>query len=339
MEALELLSPSRGSLAKQPVFASGLREHAEQFGAAPFLMRHNLAASELFELPRLREIGRALLARERSGRAKDAEVSLPEWRPVSAKARSLSKAEQFEKAFDEIEADSLHSGCKLSGLNEVDPAYDAVMRKGVRQISKETDVPLDEISWSILTVFISAPRILTPYHADYNQNCLLQVRGEKLIRMYESDDRNFIPQNAIEGLCKGYPLAAPYRDEFEDQGTVFRLEPGVGIHIPVTAPHSLVNGDDVSISVAIAFCTRKMDDIAHVHQANLFLRAAGLRPPFPDLSRRGDQLKAGFFRTISGPRDSYPALARGYRRLVSPARAVREVWKRQRETAEAALGG
>ncbi|WP_139223502.1 hypothetical protein [Methylocapsa palsarum] len=275
-------------------------------------------------MPRLREAARAILAREESGFAKDAELSLPRWKPAYAETQRLSKAQKLEKMFDELEAGTLTAACKISALNEVDPAYDAVLRSAVRQFAGDAGIRLEDVTWSILTVFITAPRLPTPFHGDFEQNFLLQIQGEKEVRLYDRENRRFFPQDAIEGLCKGDPLAAPFDEAFSDMGTLFHIKPGVGVHHPLAAPHSVTNGDSVSISVAIAFCTKEIDDLSRVHQANLFLRSVGLRPPFPDLSTRRDRMKAAFFRVISGPRDSCSALSRGYARLTWPARFVRD---------------
>lgn len=323
MESLSLIGRP---LTAEPVFPSDLKEHAEDFGRKPFLLRHNLANCDLFELPRLKEAGRALL--DRPWPAQDGHVSLPEWKPASAKAKLLSREDQLAKAFDELESDSFASPFKLSAINTADPAYDAFMRRGVQEIAEQVGILQEEITWSILTIFISPSRSVTPFHGDYDQNCLLQVRGEKDVRIYDPADRTFFPQDALEELCKGNPVAARYRDEFKNQGAVFHLEPGLGIHHPITAPHSVINGNYVSVSVAIAFCTKEADEISRVHQANLFLRSAGFKPPFPDLSRRIDRFKADFFRRISGPRDSCSALSRGYSRLTWPARRLRDALRK-----------
>ena len=311
----------------EPVFAGGLRENKHLFGYKPFLVQHNLSRSGLFRLPRLREVGRELLKRERSGRALEAAVSLPSWKESTAGAR-LSKEDQFEKALDELDSGTLASSCKLTALSEVDPAYDAVLRDAIGQLAAELGVPFDDITWSMITVFITAPNVLTRFHSDWEQNFLLQVQGEKDVHLYDRNDLIVFPQVAFEELCKGNPAPAPYREEFKDRGTVFRIEPGIGVHHPVNAPHSVANGNFVSISVTVVFCTKELDDISRVHQANLFLRSVGFRPPFPDLSTRRDRIKASLFRGISGPRDCEKALCRGYRRLTYPARMLRDILRR-----------
>jgi hypothetical protein len=325
---MESITLNHQASTDEPVFAAGLRENKHIFGRKPFLVRHNLSQTDLFRLPRLREVGRELLKRERSGRAIEAAVSLPLWKESTASAGLLSKEDQFEKALDELEAGTLASACKLTALSEVDPAYDAVLRRAIGQLAAELGVPFDDITWSMITVFITAPNLPTRFHSDWEQNFLLQVQGEKDVHLYDRNDLIVFPQDAFEELCKGNPAPAPYREEFKDRGTVFHIEPGVGVHHPVNAPHSVVNGNAVSISVTTVFCTKELDDISRVHQANLFLRSVGFRPPFPDLSTRRDRIKAGLFRQISGPRDCEKALSRGYRRLTYPARVVRDILRR-----------
>jgi hypothetical protein len=174
------------------VFDDAARLNAQQIGRKPFLLKHNLAENDLFRLPRLREAARAILAREESGFAKDAELSLPGWKPALAEAQKLSKAQKLEKMFDELEAGTLVSACKISALNEVDPAYDAILRAAIAQLAGDAGIRLEDITWSILTVFITAPNLLTPFHGDFEQNFLLQIQGEKDVRLYDQEDRYFL---------------------------------------------------------------------------------------------------------------------------------------------------
>ena len=86
--------------------------------------------------------------------------------------------------------------------------------------------------------------------------------------------------------------AARYKPNLQERGAVFHLTPGVAVHHPPLAPHLVRNGDRVSVSVSIGFCTRTLDRRAKVYQFNSLMRRAGLRPARPGQSSLRDRMKA-----------------------------------------------
>ena len=73
---------------------------------------------------------------------------------------------------------------------------------------------------------------------------------------------------------------------------MYHLTPGVAVHHPPLAPHWVRNGDNVSVSVSIGFCTRTLDRRAKVYQFNSFMRRAGLVSARPSQSDFRDRWKA-----------------------------------------------
>lgn len=292
----------------------------------------------MFQLPRLERLARAIQAARIDGRAVDAQLKLRRdnpnldaldamscWGAKIAVNLSENRWEQeLSGLFEELADKRSTISMMLSYANEADPEFDELLNRTISEIAAATGLSSPDVAFKGMTVIISAPGAVTPYHNDREQNVLFQIQGWKDVYLYDQNDPLILSQSTIEAFQIGNDGAARYRPEFAGREAVYRLEPGAGVHHPALAPHWVKNGDAVSVSLAVYFTTRAMDDLARVHQANSVLRRFGLQPPMPDLARRPDRLKAACLRRLSGARDSDRALFRGLRRLKSPARGVRE---------------
>ncbi|MEZ6055448.1 MAG: hypothetical protein R3C01_01965 [Planctomycetaceae bacterium] len=69
-----------------------------------------------------------------------------------------------------------------------------------------------------------------------------------------------------------------YQPEFEAKSWTFDLQSGFGLHFPVTYPHWVQNGSEVSISFSITFRTPDLDRRRTLYAANDRLRRLGLSP-------------------------------------------------------------
>jgi hypothetical protein len=100
----------------------------------------------------------------------------------------------------------------------------------------------------------------------------------------------------IDRLFGRFDLPRPaYQPEFERKAKTFELAPGLGVHHPFIAPHMVETGDDISISLALTFRTRRSDGIARLHILNHRLRRLGLKPPaIGAYPRRDKALVAAF---------------------------------------------
>jgi hypothetical protein len=136
------------------VFADQNLEFDDKLGRKPFVLKHNLAECELFDLARLEDLGTAVIRARRDGRAREALVTVfdaeaasveswtPEDRSKSTPARVVNKLEstaanavkispevQLTKAFRRINDKEFRSWIKLTSVNEVDLDYDAIRRQ------------------------------------------------------------------------------------------------------------------------------------------------------------------------------------------------------------------
>jgi Cupin-like domain len=178
---------------------------------------------------------------------------------------------------------------------EHDPEYKQLMDDlldGIEPLSEELRPGMWE-RHSFL--FISSRAAYTPFHFDPDYNFLLQVRGDKIIYMWDPTDRDVLPYASIDKYYAGRGTDSPYanrnqayRDEFLRRAQQYPMKPGEGVHLPLHVPHAVRTESDVSISLSITFQTRLSKFNASVHGANFHVRRLGVNPPPPGHSRLWD---------------------------------------------------
>ena len=57
----------------------------------------------------------------------------------------------------------------------------------------------------------------------------------------------------MEKFLSGDEYKHDFKDEYPDKAFTFELNPGDGLHFPLTWPHWVKNGNEVSISFSITF--------------------------------------------------------------------------------------
>jgi hypothetical protein len=257
----------------------------ERFDKSPFLFAHGLGHDPRFALPRLSALARRLpLKYYDTG---DIPVNA---RWDGAAPRSCS----FGEAVDTLPRSN--SWIILKRVHE-DAEYAPVLRQCLDEVQRLTGCNLKrEVSSRTMSVILSSPGRVTPYHMDSDCNFLFQVQGEKTIYVFDANDRSVVTAPELERFWKGDDHAAPYRERTQDRSSAFGLQPNNGVHVPVAFPHWVRNGAGVSVSVSINFKFRK--ERYDVHRANHLLRKSGLRPRPVGCSPAGDRLKAGAYGAV-----------------------------------------
>lgn len=149
-------------------------------------------------------------------------------------------------------------------------------------------------------IFISSPPSITPFHIDREHNFWLQVRGRKLMSVWDHEDREVVPGKLVDHFIAYGDLApVTLKDEYANRARVFDVRAGDGVYFPPTSPHMTrsdaswsVAEDGVSISIGTVFYTDQSRRDARIHAGNILLRQAGLSPSHPGTSALGDSLKA-----------------------------------------------
>jgi hypothetical protein len=248
------------------------------FDRKPFYVEHALTGHPLFELERLVTLSREL------------EAPFVEWNagsvPVGLAQQSPRNGLSAEETLRQIGQN--RSWLVLKRV-EQHPLYRALLESCLDAVLPHAPPMHDRQGF----IFVSSPGSVTPFHMDPEHNFLLQVRGEKTVHMWAPDDRYVVAEQELETFHAAFRQRnLPYRPEFQQTAFVLPLKAGQGVHFPVTVPHWVQNGPEVSVSFSITFRTEASERRRHAHRANGRLRALGLQPTPVGTSALRDGVKA-----------------------------------------------
>jgi hypothetical protein len=263
-------------------------EFRENFNRQGFFIRHHLAGHPLFELPRLIELAKKLPADFVEYHAGTLPVNQD---PTRTPKNGLS----IEETLRRIE--QCQSWMVLKYV-ETDPQYKNLLDDCLDEIKNLSESLAPGMTKREGFIFITSPGSVTPYHIDPEYNFLLQIRGNKTMCVWNPEDRTVLSEEALEQYLSGGHRNLVYQDDYQQKARAFELTPGRGLHVPVTAPHWVKNGDAVSVSFSITFRTPASDRRNLVYATNAYLRGRGLSPvPFGTSVWR-DQLKFNSYRVV-----------------------------------------
>jgi len=269
------------------------KEFATSVEKEPFLFKHNLAQHELFSRDALKrlieQIGALPPKNPRTGRTVTRgffitkEAGSLEW-------GSPEFQEALNKAYDHI--DLAGARIKLSSIHQID-SYAQVLAECVTDLSETTGVDFSRrFSRAIATLFITSPGEFTPYHIDQEVNFLLQIAGEKEVKVFDGSDRTVVTHENLEGFWTGKHFIE------EKPGSVsksFMLTPGYGVHHPPFFPHNVRVGNSMSVSLSLGFQRAQFTEI-EVSLLNAYLRKIGMNPRPPGENRGIDAVKSAIAR-------------------------------------------
>jgi hypothetical protein len=262
---------------------------ATHYNRSSFAFDHSLHQLDIFDVPQLVAMSERLPDRAYYSTA-DSSVS-DGWKRVGDGRSSLA---QTLATLSETNSLVLLKHC------EKDPEYGRVflrlMDEVVEQVGEELHGDLDI---GRATLVISSPRRVTSYHIDAEVNFLLQVRGRKLLHAFDPSDRRILSDAELEAFYGGDFDGAHYKSDRQGDARVFSLAPGMGVHLPLHAPHWAQNLDEVSVGVSLNFNLRSGARLAKLYKVNNRLRRAGLEPTAPGASAWADNLKLAAFAGVS----------------------------------------
>jgi hypothetical protein len=123
-----------------------------------------------------------------------------------------------------------------------------------------------------LGVLISSPNAQVFYHLDSALVSLWQIRGTKQVRVYEPK-APFARAEQIEAvILRETPEQIPFDPTWDEAAMSVKLEPGMMVTWPQNAPHRIVNGPMVNVSLSLEFMTPQALLRANVIYANGVLR-------------------------------------------------------------------
>jgi hypothetical protein len=176
---------------------------------------------------------------------------------------------------------------------QIDTRYEALFKQALADVRQLIGPAFPKrIKTSNARVFITSPNRISTYHIDRECNYLLQIRGEKVISVFDRYDREALPEEEIERFWTVDANAAVYKEQYQNRAQVYELHPGTGVHLPINAPHWVKNDNNISVTMAVTF-EYPDNDLANIYRMNYYLRKAGIRPRPPGRSVIGDLLKGG----------------------------------------------
>lgn len=254
-------------------------EFPQKFNREAFMFHHTLSEHPLFKLPRLMELAKETQRTHKQDLYYDAGKDVS----VGARWDEFAPAPPLEDALERIENNGAWIAIHQA---QHDPEYAAIYDQCMTEFSDLSGVDFKKvIRVKDALIFITSPNRVTTYHIDRECNFLLQIHGSKVIHIFNSKDREVLPQEEIEQFWTVDNNAPRYKPELQHKATSYQLEPGNGVHIPINWPHWLKNDNNISVSLSVNF-TWHDSERGNIYRANHYLRRLlkpinfNPRPPF-----------------------------------------------------------
>jgi hypothetical protein len=256
---------------------------AEKFDEEPFIVGHALSDHPLFDIERLMELSMALPEKCVEFNAGDLPIGCD---PTQTPRNGLSAQETIRRIRD----------CKswmVLKYVEQDPAYRRLLDDCLAEVAALSEPLCPGMCSAEAFIFLSSPGAVTPYHMDPEHNFLLQIRGQKFMTVFE---RSVVSSEELERFYGGAHRNMAFSENYLEKSQTFELNPGIGLHVPVTAPHFVRVGSEVSVSFSITFRTPDLDKRSLLHNVNALMRKRGLSPAPAGNRPRIDAAKITFAR-------------------------------------------
>jgi hypothetical protein len=266
----------------------------ENFNRASFQFAHNLAGHPLFELSRLLELSKTIPDTDVYYDAGDVRVN-QRWDQVPRTQLSIPQLiERIENAGAWI----------LLKRTNRDPQYAAVLDQLLSEAGAMVGTRFPKkMTLLTLVILITSPNRVTSYHMDPDCNFLCQIRGEKILHVFDKYDREVLPEQELERFWAKDKNAAIYKEQYQDRAKSYHLKPGMGVHIPVNCPHWVKNDDNISITLAPSFQFLQ-SELGSIYRWNYWLRRVGINPLPPGRSKVRDSLKSWTMGCAVGARNA-----------------------------------
>lgn len=260
-------------------------QFSANFDRAPFLIRHRLQDHPLFTLPRLMQLARTLPEANVEYNAGTVPINAD---PAKTPRTGLSSEETIHRI------ENCSSWMALKYVDR-DPEYRDLLETCLAYVKKCSPRIDATMTQPEAFIFLSSPGSITPYHMDPEHNFLLQIRGTKYMTVF---DRSVVTAPELERFYSGAHRNMAFDEGFLAKSREFELVPGVGLHVPVTAPHFVRNGDGVSVSFSVTFRTPDLETRSMTHAVNGYMRRRGLNPRPVGQSAGVDAAKVASYRIL-----------------------------------------
>lgn len=279
-------SQVRPAQSAKPLLRIPPLEFERNFTRQPFLIEHSLCDHPLFQIDRLLKLAADLPEKCIEYNAGNIPVQIDN---ALTPRNGLSPEETIRRIAE----------CKswmVLKYVENDPAYRSLLEECLETVRPYSEPIAPGMTKPQAFIFLTSPGSITPYHIDPEHNFLLQIRGSKEIHMLDGRDRSIVTEADLEQFYSDRGRNLKVSDDKLQTGWVYHLRPGQGLHFPVTYPHWVKNGTEVSISFSITFRTPDLDKRRALYQINDWLRRKGMQPTPVAKSRLRDEALFNVFR-------------------------------------------
>lgn len=255
-------------------------EVAAKLHKQPFLLHHKLVGSPYFELPQLVNLAQQLPRGQ-------VEFNHGELKP----GQTAETTPRLDKDPIEVIRD-IEDQKAWMVLKRVDliPEYREILRNFLEVMFAKSGCKDQRYTDLEGFIFIASANSTTPYHADAEENVLVHVRGEKYFHIWDNSEREFLSEEELEISPSTY-RNKPYSESFETAAHVYKLEPGMGLHVPYMSPHWVHTGEGVAISMGMTWKTPEVLRMNKIRLMNGTLRRFGWPQRPPGLSPVKDKAK------------------------------------------------
>jgi oxalate decarboxylase/phosphoglucose isomerase-like protein (cupin superfamily) len=268
------------------------RQFKENYNHVPFTFKHRIASHELFQLPQLTDLIKRL--DKFPGQVYyDLNSNSSVGRGWDQSGQYSADPEQLIRSMEAVGA------WMILKSTQTDPVYADFLECCLGELHEISGRDMRRDTQNhIMSVIVTSPGRVTPYHIDGECNYLFQIRGSKHVYVFDGSDRSVLSHAELEEFWVGDLNAAKYRESLQPKASAFELHPGDAVHVPVNYPHWVKNGPDVSISVSMNF-SFKDTSVADLYRANRQLRRLGVHASPPGQSKLADAAKLMSYRLQS----------------------------------------
>jgi hypothetical protein len=260
----------------------------EKFDRGPFPFTHQLDRSASFSRDALLELAERVSRKPNRWYCEEGDTR-PE-RGWSSQNSGRTLVESLQGIAD------IRAIILLKRVQE-EPGYREILEALQMELSRLTGIDMaSHYRDGVMTILITSPQRITPYHIDGEVNLLMQVSGTKSVYIFDGNNREVLPSGELEGFWSGDIKAPVYKEHLQDRAWRFELAPGLGVSNPVIFPHWVQNGPEVSVSLSVNF-KRCVDNAADAYRVNRQLRRLGLHPMEPGTAKFVDHTKGVVYRT------------------------------------------
>ena len=136
------------------------------------------------------------------------------------------------------------------------------------QAALRREAPHLDVRSVTVGVLVSSPRAMVYFHADAEPNLVCHISGNKRIWIYPALDFDLVDPMDLAAVFAGGDEELPYDPAYDRAASAIDLMPGTFVSWPQNAPHRVVNGDDVNITVTVSYSTPAADRRIAIWTAN-----------------------------------------------------------------------